>query len=827
MDKIKTPPTHDVALTAAKRRLASGRPPSKSGHIGSWVGDLRGDQLWWSDECYALFGFEQGGPRRTLRSFFQRVHPDDRRRVREMITNGLSGAGSYQIEYRVILPGGKIQQFVNHGFTLCDDKGLPVGVGGTTRPLGVEALTELSRRQADCLRVLLSQAEDGIGIFDRDAGLRQWNEHFIALLGLPSEFVHAGTHPEILLLPLAVRGDFGAGNPVAIVADLLARLMNAENVRFRPGPATRELRGVKLDDGGTLLMCTDVSRKEEARERLLVADAIAASSMTGVIVANGGHRIRSINSAFSGMTGFGPAEIVDREVCSLIDAESLGEVAAALRSLDHRASWTGEVALRKQNGDVLNAQVTITCVADPERLLVDQYLWLFADMSESKRVAEQVYNLAHYDALTGLPNRPALYMRLNQALAEARRRGWSVAVMFLDLDRFKIVNDTLGHSIGDEMLREVATRLSRSVRESDMVARIGGDEFVVLLPDVAGAAVAATVAGKVLAAFANPILVDGVELHTSPSIGISIFPDDGGDGDTILKNADTAMYCAKAAGRNNYQFYAEEMNLAATERLDLERKLRQALLREEFAVAFQPQLMAGDQRPVGVEALVRWHHPTDGVIPPIKFIPIAEETGLIVPLGEWVLRTACREMKRWLDAGLPPIRVAVNVSARQLRRRDFLETVAGVLVETELPPDLLELEVTESVAMDNPEESIRLLQAIRQMGVSIAIDDFGTGYSSLAYLKRLPIDYLKIDRSFVADIEHDLNDRAIAFGTIALAHSLGLEVIAEGVETEDQLELLRTNGCDEIQGYFFSPPLQPAAAFAYMSKRFEEYQRQE
>jgi diguanylate cyclase (GGDEF)-like protein len=398
--------------------------------------------------------------------------------------------------------------------------------------------------------------------------------------------------------------------------------------------------------------------------------------------------------------------------------------------------------------------------------------------------------------------------------------------MFLDLDRFKIINDTLGHSIGDEMLREVATRLTGSVRESDTVARLGGDEFVVLLPDVASATVAATVASKILAAFAQPILVDGVELHTSPSIGISLFPDDGLDGDTIVKNADTAMYCAKAAGRNNYQFYAAEMNLAATERLDLERKLRQALLREEFALAFQPQLRAIDQTPVGVEALVRWHHPTDGVIPPNKFIPIAEETGLIVPLGEWVLRTACREMKRWLDAGLPPIKMAVNVSARQLRRRDFLETVAGVLVETELPPHLLELEVTESVAMDNPEESIRLLQAVRQMGVTIAIDDFGTGYSSLAYLKRLPIDYLKIDRSFVADIEHDLNDRAIAFGTIALAHSLGLQTIAEGVETEDQLELLRTNGCDEIQGYLFSPPLQPAAAFAYLEQRFEAQKKE-
>ena len=391
--------------------------------------------------------------------------------------------------------------------------------------------------------------------------------------------------------------------------------------------------------------------------------------------------------------------------------------------------------------------------------------------------------------------------------------------MFMDLDRFKIINDTLGHQVGDELLREVACRLSQVVRETDFVARLGGDEFVIILPGVQTPADAAMVASKIIGALSAPIQVEGHELHTSPSIGISVFPDDGPDGDSILKNADTAMYHAKSAGRNNYQFYAHEMNQVASERLNIERKLRHALTRNELSLCFQPQFSADGRSPTGVEALVRWHHPTDGMIAPDRFIPVAEETGIIIEIGEWVLLNACREMRRWIDNGLTPLRVAVNVSARQLRRRDFPEMVAGVLAESGLPAELLELEITESSVMENPEEAIQILEKIGRMGITLAVDDFGTGYSSLAYLKRFPIDHLKIDRSFVRDIETDLNDRAIAFGTIALAHSLGLNVIAEGVETEDQLELLRSNGCDEVQGYLFSKPLTGAAAFAFLHAR--------
>jgi diguanylate cyclase (GGDEF)-like protein len=484
-----------------------------------------------------------------------------------------------------------------------------------------------------------------------------------------------------------------------------------------------------------------------------------------------------------------------------------------------RGTWTGELEVQRQSGGTLPVGVRVSRVDDPHSGMPSQFIWILADITERKEAEERMRHIAQHDPLTGLPNRLALLVRLAQLLPEARRHGWMLAIMFLDLDRFKVINDTLGHQVGDELLREVACRLSAVVRETDFVARLGGDEFVVLLPAVTAAADAAIVAGKIVSALAVPVVVDGNDLHTSPSIGISLFPDDGVDGDSILKNADTAMYHAKAAGRNNYQFYAEEMNLAATERLNIERKLRHAIGRNELALCFQPQFGANGSRPTGVEALVRWHHPTDGLIAPDRFIPVAEETGLIVQIGEWVLANACREMSNWMAAGLQPIRMAVNVSARQLRRRDFCEVVAGVLAETGLPAELLELEITESSVMENPQEAIDILRRLGRMGVTLAIDDFGTGYSSLAYLKLFPIDHLKIDRSFVRDIEVDLDDRAIAFGTIALAHSLGLNVIAEGVETEDQLELLRTNGCDEVQGYLFSKPLGPAAAFAFLHAR--------
>ncbi len=666
----------------------------------------------------------------------------------------------------------------------------------------------------------------GIGVFDETLRLRIWNPSLVDILNLPPGIASEGTHFSELMGVLARRGEFGPGD-----ADEIIARQTDQAGRFEPyayehaGPSGRahlfqsEPLLVEGQLAGFVVTCTDITERRTSAEREQLAQKVYTHTPAGIIFTDEAHRILSINPATTQMTGYESFELLGQTVFALIELDQEESLEVFQENVALNGSWNGELNVTRKNGDHFPAGTRVNRVDDPQSGMPANYIWILADITERKQSEERMRHIAQHDTLTGLPNRLALLMRLAQLLPEARRHGWKVAIMFLDLDRFKIINDTLGHQVGDELLREVACRLSSVVRETDFVARLGGDEFVILLPGIVSPADAANVAGKVIVSLSSAIEANGHELHTSPSIGISVFPDDGPDGDIILKNADTAMYHAKSAGRNNYQFFASEMNLVTSERLNIEHKLRHAIARNELALCFQPQFRAGDASPTGVEALLRWHHPTEGMISPSRFIPVAEETGIIVEIGEWVLTNACREMKHWIDAGLRPMRMAVNVSARQLRRRDFCETVASALTASGLPADLLELEITESAVMENPKEAIIILERLGRMGVTLAIDDFGTGYSSLAYLKLFPIDHLKIDRSFVADIETDLNDRAIAFGTIALAHSLGLRVIAEGVETEDQLDLLRSNGCDEVQGFLFSKPLNSAAAFAYLHAR--------
>ena len=681
-------------------------------------------------------------------------------------------------------------------------------------------------RKLAYLQAVVSSMPQGIGVFDEYLRLRVWNRGFANILNLPEDAIQEGVHfSELIRIP-ARRGEYGPGDTEEVVERLTALARKFERhayERSNPHGQTHLVQNEPLwidqQLAGFVTTYTNITERRTSAEREQLAQKVYTHTPAGIIFTDEAHRILSINPATTQMTGYESFELIGQTVFGLINLEHDQSQEVFQEEVAQRGSWSGELNVARKNGDNFPAGTRVNRVDDPQSGMPAHYVWILADITERKQTEERMRHIAQHDALTGLPNRLALLMRLAQLLPEARRHNWKVAIMFLDLDRFKIINDTLGHQIGDELLREVACRLSGVIRETDFVARLGGDEFVVILPAIGVPADAATVAGKIIVALSSAIEANGHELHTSPSIGISIFPDDGADGDIILKNADTAMYHAKSAGRNNYQFFASEMNQATSERLNIEHKLRHAIARNELALCFQPQFSAGNVTPTGVEALARWHHPTEGMISPARFIPVAEETGLIVDIGEWVLNNACREMKRWIDAGLRPMRIAVNVSARQLRRRDFCETVANALTTSGLPPELLELEITESSVMESPQEAIRILESLGRMGVTLAIDDFGTGYSSLAYLKLFPIDHLKIDRSFVADIETDLNDRAIAFGTIALAHSLGLKVIAEGVETEDQLELLRANGCDEVQGFLFSKPLNSAAAFAYLHAR--------
>jgi diguanylate cyclase (GGDEF)-like protein/PAS domain S-box-containing protein len=424
-----------------------------------------------------------------------------------------------------------------------------------------------------------------------------------------------------------------------------------------------------------------------------------------------------------------------------------------------------------------------------------------------KQAEETLQFVATHDPLTRLPNRVMFQDRLEHAVSRAKRSGLKVSVLFVDLDRFKIVNDTLGHDAGDALLREVAERLTARLRESDTVARLGGDEFVVLLEEISDPVYVGILAQRLVGALGDAFVLSGQEFHVTGSIGISTYPDDSEDIQTLLKNADIAMYRAKEQGRNAFKFYSAQMNENSVDRLTLEASLRRALDRNELVLHYQPRIDMRTSRITGVEALVRWQHPEMGLVPPVKFIPLAEETGLIVPIGDWVLTAACAQHRAWEQAGLPRIRIAVNLSPRQFLRGDLVKTVARVLRQTGCDPTSLELEITEGSVMRNPENVVALLRELKGMGIRVAIDDFGTGYSSLAYLKRFPVDCLKIDRSFVMDIPADKGDVAINMAVIAMSHSLGMTVCAEGVETREQFDFLLKHGCDEMQGYYFSKPL--------------------
>ena len=557
----------------------------------------------------------------------------------------------------------------------------------------------------------------------------------------------------------------------------------------------------------------------EARTRLLAN--VFQHNGEAIMITDQRNRIVEINDRFVQLTGYTLGECQGREPRMLADSLTCARTLRAIRrSVRDEGRWQGEVWGRHKLGHVTPTWLTVAVMRDA-RTRVSHHIISFSDMTVLKQAEERMLHMANHDALTRLPNRASLQSRLEQAVASARRAGRELAVLFIDLDRFKNINDTLGHAAGDELLVTVAQRLKAIVRDSDAVARLGGDEFVVVLTDLAspGALSAAVVARKIVEELGRSYQVLGHVVHSTPSIGIAVFPDDGVDGALLMKNADAAMYHAKSAGRNNFQFFAQPMNDAAVERLALENGLRQAVVREEFELHYQPQIDLASNEIVGVEALARWRHPELGLVPPLKFIALAEETGLIVPIGEWVLDEALRQLAEWRGRGMTRLTVSVNISAYQLGVAEFVRTVVGKLAAHGLPASALTLEITESVAMQRPEQTVVLLQQLRKLGVGLAIDDFGTGYSSLSYLKQLPLNCLKLDRSFVNDIEHDANDAAICAATISLAHNLGLEVVAEGVETAAQLDFLRTLGCDGVQGYLFSRPLPAQQCGAFIESR--------
>ncbi|MBA4093338.1 MAG: hypothetical protein C0489_04550 [Candidatus Accumulibacter sp.] len=550
---------------------------------------------------------------------------------------------------------------------------------------------------------------------------------------------------------------------------------------------------------------------DERNARLRVWAKVFESGTEAMLITDPASRIIEVNDTFTRITGYTRDEAVGQTPRLLNSGHHDAAFYRAMwESLTRTGAWAGEIWNRRKDGSVYPEWLSITAAHD-ENGQITNYVSAFSDISERKAYEVRLRHLAEYDPLTKLPNRTLLRDRLTHAIGLAARKGGKIAVLFLDLDRFKNINDSLGHAIGDQMLIEAARRLRSAVRGSDTVSRLGGDEFVLLLTELETPDHAAHVAEKLLQVVAEPFSLEGHELNVTPSIGIALFPEDGADPDALLKNADTAMYHAKENGRNNFQFFAPAMNVRVSEHLALENSLRQALTRNELALHYQPQFDLASGRLIGYEALMRWHSPTLGTVPPGKFIPIAEESGLIQPLGQWALNEACRQNAQWRADGLPVQPVAVNLSAVQFRHGNIVALIEQALRNSGLPPALLEVEVTESVLMEDIEQVAQTLQRIKRLGITLAIDDFGTGYSSLSYLKRIRFDKLKIDRSFINGLPDAADNAALTVAIIGMAANLGLGTIAEGVETEAQRDFLRRHGCRQVQGYLYARPLDAAA----------------
>jgi len=577
-------------------------------------------------------------------------------------------------------------------------------------------------------------------------------------------------------------------------------------------------------DGKALRLCgtarnITAARAAEADRR--IAGEVIASMSEAVAVSDLDFRFVSVNQAFTRMTGYAENECIGENAGMLNSPQHPPEYYLAMRTeFERNGHWRGELWQKRKDGEEFLCWLEISTVRDASGQRT-HYVGVMADITDRKRAEQELRYLANYDTLTGLPNRTLLGERLAHAVIRARRTAHKVAVLFLDLDRFKHVNDSMGHATGDRVLKAVGERLRANVRDTATVARLGGDEFTVVLEDVQHIEDAQQVASELLEVFTQPLALDGGQhVVISPSIGISLYPDHAQVPTDLLKFADTAMYQAKEEGRNVFRVYTPAMDAVARQRAGMVSALRMALERNELHLVYQPMLALSEGRIAGVEALLRWRSAEFGDVQPTEFIPLAEEAGLIERIGEFVLFRACAQLRDWQERGLRGITMSVNLSALQLLREELTQRLCEILAELDLDPTHLELELTESVLMAHPERAIHTLDRLHALGVSIAIDDFGTGYSSLSYLKRLPIDTLKIDRSFVGDITTDPDDEAITKTIITMAHSLGLDVVAEGVETLEQLEYLHEQGCDAIQGHWLSPPLDAAAVFTFL-REFE------
>lgn len=788
----------------------------EAAHSSAVDWDIINDWIVWSGEISSILGMDQKKFEGNYETFINSVHPEDLPKLISVIEAARVDHTDYLLEFRVIWPNTSVHWVVHRGRFFYNENDDAVRLCGvivdiTQRKQNEHILAQENVRR----RILFEQAKDGIFVIDSERKVIEANLSFCHMLGYSPD--------EILSLHLWDWDmSFPSQEKVYAMWPQLPVEPHTYETRIRRRDGTQFDAEISYNlaewEGQTQLfnVCRDITERKRAMERLHLSDQVFKASREGIMITDANNRIVSINRAFTEITGYTEAEVLGRDPNLLKSGRQDKTFYKAMwDSIINQGGWQGEIWNKRKNGEIYPEWLSISGIRDKEGRFT-QYFSIFSDITSIKESEEQIRYLAHYDPLTHLPNRLLLHDRVKLALAAAQRSHTKVAIMFLDLDRFKNINDSLGHMVGDRLLQEIAKRLTALLREEDTICRLGGDEFILALPDTdpQGAAHAAE---KILEAISEPFTIDHHELNVTASIGIAEYPLNGTDLDSLLKCSDSALYRAKKSGRSNFQFFTKKMHEHASEILYIENSLRHAIEKGEFTLHYQPQLDTPSCRIVSVEALMRWHHPKLGNIPPAKFIPIAEESGQIREIGEWVLQTALQQNAHWQKAGLQIVPMAVNLSLAQFHQKNLREMIINALATSGMDPAMLELELTESIAMEDIAVTAATVDLLNELGVGFSIDDFGTGYSSLSYLKRFKVNKLKIDRSFVNDLDIDAEDRAIVSAIINLGKSLGFKTVAEGVETQQQLNFLRGFKCDGIQGFYFSKPV-PAEEFAFMLK---------
>ncbi len=801
---------------------ASLKQAQRIAKLGSWSWDTVADVHWWSDELYRMLQIDRATESRPFERYRAMIHPADRAWIDEGAARIAKGDAVEPRDVRVVLPDGTQKTFHSEGAASVDASGRVVQLHGTLQDVTEQRAVEAALRRTE-MRYREAQRLAKIGNWEWDltTNTSWWSEELYRILEEdPSTYVAtfdnflAKVHPEDRQVLIDGQKTIAVGSNA--YAPTESRLIFPDGREKR----IEQLIEARVDGGGRPIAIVgsvhDITERRALEGKLRESEARYASTVelaaVGIAHVAADGRFIWCNTRFHEMLGYDYDELLELTIKDVSHPDD-ADLADRDRSRMHEGaldSLTVEKRYIRKDGATIWVRIT----GAPRRSTDGSLLYdvsIVEDVTVRKAAEDKVQYLATHDELTGLPNRTLFGELLQHAIDAAKHGDRRCAVLFIDLDRFKIVNDSLGHEAGDLLLREVAARLAQCIRASDVVGRLGGDEFVVLMDPIHDIEAAAETAKRVLASLHAPITIMDHECRVTGSIGIATYPDDARDAAALMKHADMAMYLAKDEGKNNFQFYSADMTPMSVEHLELEVRLAHALQRGEFSLQYQPRVDIATGEIRGSEALLRWWNPDLGTMSPAQFIPLAEDTGLIVAIGKWVMRTACEQNVAWQKRGLPRIVMSVNLSPRQFKDPALLGDIAGILAETGMAPELLELEITESMIMQHVDIAAEKAAAMKRLGIRLAIDDFGTGYSSLSQLKRFPIDTLKIDRAFVRDIPHSEDDTAITEAVVSLGKALGVRVVAEGVETAAQFQFLRDNGCEEMQGFFFSKPCHPDA----------------